>query len=114
MEILTSDITMQACQYTLTHTIKSHVVTYNPLWQFNDNLEYEQHGQQAHKYEWNMSNTLRSNKYNNSEVCEIPSFPLFNGLSKFKQTELYACHDMIHISYNAIYSQNLCTNDSTI
>jgi len=51
MEILTSDITMQACQYTLTHTIKSHVVTYNPLWQLNDNLEYEQHGQQAHKYE---------------------------------------------------------------
>jgi len=51
MEILTSDITMQACQYTLTHPIKSHVVTYNPLWQFNDNLEYEQHGQQAHKYE---------------------------------------------------------------
>ena len=54
MEILTSDITMQACKYTPIHTIKSHVITYNPLWQLTDNLEYEQHGQQAHKYERNM------------------------------------------------------------
>jgi len=51
MEILTSDSTMQVCTYTPIHTIKSHVITYHPLWQVSDNLEYEQHGQQAHKYE---------------------------------------------------------------
>ena len=51
MEILTSGIAMQACKYTPIHTIKFHVATYNTLWQLSDNLEYEQQGQQAYKYE---------------------------------------------------------------
>jgi len=54
MEILTSGIAMQACKYTPIHTIKFHVAKYNPLWQLSDNLKYEQQGQQAYKYEWNM------------------------------------------------------------
>ena len=42
---------MQACIQTPIHIIKSYVIAYNPLWQLSDILEYEQHRQQAYKYE---------------------------------------------------------------
>jgi len=60
---------MQACKYTAIHTIKFHVVTYNPLWQLSYNLEYEQHGQQADKYKWNMITHIKKQQICNNSVA---------------------------------------------